>query len=84
MTLISKVMKKVKEISDYKVLGYTDEDRIKHNERQSMKAPKIKGGNKTVFYNSKLLKDSEIRSSKPVLQFMPFNTFGVFRDLRSL
>lgn len=46
--------------------------------------PKIKGGNKTAFYNSKLLKEAELRSGKPILQLKPFNIFGVFRDMRSL
>lgn len=49
-----------------------------------MKNPKIKGGNKTAFYNSKLLKEAELKSGKPILQLKPFNIFGMFRDLRSL
>ena len=49
-----------------------------------MKAPKIKGGNKTAFYNSKLLKEAELRTGKPILQLKPFNIFGVFKDMRSL
>ena len=40
---------------------------------------KIKGGNKTAFYNSKLIK-----VMRPAVKMTPIDTFGQFKDLRSL